>query len=200
MIIYGTRAVHLNSFKLSSPPCPACSSEGSLVVSVYRRHAHIFFIPLFPIGKVGLSQCLNCKNARDTNEMTNEVRREYENVKRDTKGPIWQFAGLALIAVLIFWANIASGQDKEEELAFVASPQSGDIYHYKVESGEYSTFKIVEVSADSIYISHNEYTVSKSSGIYKIEKPDNYGDFTYSIARSELKTMYDAGEIIDIKR
>lgn len=200
MIIYGSRAVHLNSVQLPSSSCPACAAEGSLVLSVYRKHAHIFWIPLFPIGKVGLSQCLNCKNARESNEMPDGVRKEFENLKRDTKGPIWQFAGLGLIALLVFWISIASAQDKKHELELMASPQTGDIYQYKDASNGYSTFKIVSVSPDSLFISANEFSVSKSSRINEIDKSENYDSLPFRIARSRIKEMYDSGEIVDIKR
>ena len=88
MIIYGSRAVHLASAQPTSITCPSCGTQGSLVISTFRRHAHIFWIPLFPIGKTGVSQCQHCKQVMKVKEMPNNIRKEYEYVKDEKRGPL----------------------------------------------------------------------------------------------------------------
>ncbi|WP_299900212.1 zinc-ribbon domain-containing protein [uncultured Aquimarina sp.] len=107
MIIYGSKSVHLKSERSEISVCPNCGTQGSLVLSVYRRHAHIFWIPLFPIGKKGLSQCQHCKNVLYTKEMPLSIRKEYDLLKNKAKGPLWQFAGLGILIITIVCAAIS---------------------------------------------------------------------------------------------
>ncbi|WP_299435725.1 zinc-ribbon domain-containing protein [uncultured Aquimarina sp.] len=200
MIIYGSRAVHIKSEQSKTAICPSCSTQGSLTLSVFRRHAHIFWIPLFPIGKKGISQCQHCKNVLKTKEMPEPIRREYDILKNKTKGPIWQFAGLGILIVLIAWGSYASAENKKLAGEYIASPMNGDIYEYKIETRSYSTLKVIAVSRDSVFVSPNEYEISKKSRIFKINKPENYSEFSYGISIEKLKEMYDSGEIFDINR
>lgn len=200
MLIYGSKAVNLKTVQSKTATCPSCGTQGSLKIRVFRKHAHVFWIPLFPIGKNGVSRCQHCKNVLKTKEMPEPIKKEYETLKNETKGPIWQFAGLGVIAILIVWSSYASGEDKKLKLEYIKQPQIGDIYKYKIESGSYSTLKVVNVSNDSVFVSPNEYEINQMSKIYKINKPENYSDFSYGISNSMIKEMYDTGEIFDINR
>ncbi len=200
MIIYGSKTVHLDSVRLDTITCESCRTQGSIVLNVFRKHAHIFWIPLFPIGKRGLSECDHCKNVLEAKDMQEPLKSEYHRFKNNTKGPIWQFAGLAIIAVLIVWGNYASGQNEKLELEYIVSPMEGDIYEYKIEARSYSTLKVMSVSNDSVFVSPNEYEISKMSKIHKIDKLENYPEFSYGISRVKLKEMYDSGDIIGINR
>ncbi len=200
MIIYGSKAVHLKTVQSKASTCPSCGTQGSLAISVFRKHAHVFWIPLFPIGKKGISQCQHCKNVLETKEMPEPIKREYENLKNETKGPIWQFAGLGLIAILIAWGNYRSGEDKKVELEYIKSPQIGDVYEYKTETGSYSTLKVVRISSDSVFVSPNEYEITQMSKLYKIDKSENYSELSYGISKINLNDMYDLGDIFDINR
>ncbi|WP_108808265.1 zinc-ribbon domain-containing protein [Aquimarina spinulae] len=200
MIIYGGKTVHLKSERSKTTTCPSCGTQGSLILSVYRVHAHVFWIPLFPIAKKGTSQCQHCKNVLKTKEMPESVKREYDNLKNNAKGPIWQFAGLGLIVVLITWGIYAGREDKKLALEYLVSPWVGDIYEYKIKTGSYSTLKVMSVSNDSVFVSPNEYEISRMSKIYKINTPKNYSESSYGISKNKLKEMYDSGEIFDINR
>lgn len=200
MIIYGTKAVHLNSDQPATAVCPSCETQGSTIFSVFRKHVHIFWIPLFPVGKVSQTTCEHCKATYVDKEFPESFRREMDVVKSTSKGPIWQFAGLAIIALLVVYGQYASEQDTKKELAYIAAPASGDVYRYKVGKGSFSTLKVVSVTDDSLEISENMYEINKLSKIHKIDKPENYSETTYFIARTTIKDMYDGDEIKDVRR
>lgn len=107
MIIYGSKAVYVLSRRSKTCICPSCRTQGSIRLFVFRRHAHVFWIPLFPIGKKGMSQCEHCKKVLYTKEMPTPIKREYEILKSKAKGPIWQFTGLAILIVMVIWAFIS---------------------------------------------------------------------------------------------
>ena len=132
MIVYGSNSKHLKTEQSKHTTCPNCETKGSLVFSVYRRHAHVFWIPLFPIGKVGASQCQNCQNVLEKGEMPKDIKAEYQAFSETAKGPIWQFSGLVLIAALVIWIKFSIDEDTKTEQQYISSPQIDDIYEYKI--------------------------------------------------------------------
>lgn len=200
MVIYGIRAVHLKSAQPITTSCSSCNSKGSLLMSVYRRHAHVFWVPLFPVGKTGVYECQHCKQVVESSEMQDSNKREYIKLKNEAKGPIWQFAGLGIIAIFIAWINIQGIEDKKLELEYIVAPQIGDVYEYKIGNGSYSTLMVTDVTSDSVFVSPNEYEISRITKIYKIKESDNYSDQSYAISKVELKEMYDSDVILDIDR
>ena len=200
MIIYGSRAVHLKSSNPLNLKCPNCETQGSVVLSIFRKHAHVFWIPLFPIGKLGVSECQHCKNVLKVKQMPERVKNEYIILKADTKGPIWQYAGLLLIGGLFMWGSYTAKEDKKNELAYLSSPQTGDVYEYEIEYKHYSTLKVTSISTDSVFVTPNNYEIGKKTRMYKIDKPENYAKFSYGISKTKVKEMYESGEIFDINR
>ncbi|MCC5918621.1 MAG: hypothetical protein JJU02_14965 [Cryomorphaceae bacterium] len=200
MIIYGSKAVHLKSEQSKTSICPNCDTQGSLVLSVYRKHAHIFWTPLFPLGKKGMSHCQHCQEVVEAKKLQEPIKGEYEALKNEAKGPLWQFAGLALIAVFISFISIESGKNEKLKVQYFSSPQIGDRYHYKDDIGSYSTLIITSISHDSIFFSPNEYVINKVSQIYKIDKPENYSEMSFGLSKLNVKKMIDSGDIFNVKR
>ena len=200
MVIYGWRAAHLKSANSQTATCPSCGTKGSLIFSAFSKHAHIFWIPIFPFGKTGGAECQHCKHAIEAKNMSRHLKDEYNHFKSTTQTPIWQFSGLVIIAALVSWGFYSSSQNDKENAAFFDDPQAGDVYEFKTETGNYSTMKIYEVAKDSIYMIPNEYETNKISGINDIDKEKNYADFNYGIARGDLQIMFEDGTIRDINR
>ena len=103
MIIYGSKLAHLKSEQSRNTTCESCDSKGTVVFSVFSKHVHVFWIPLFPVGKKVFSECLHCKKVLKTKEMPNDFKQEYKIIKSDSKVPVWQFSGLILIVLIILW-------------------------------------------------------------------------------------------------
>ena len=77
MLIFGSRAVNLITLQSNNGICPSCGTVGSTVIGVYSKHVHIFWVPIFPIGKEGVSQCQHCKYTVNDDDMPEDIRREY---------------------------------------------------------------------------------------------------------------------------
>ncbi len=200
MIIYGTKAVNLETVQSSTGICPNCKTKGELTISIFRKHIHVFWIPLFPIWKNLISTCGHCKKVMKYKEMPEALKFESQNLKDRAKGPIWQFSGVIIILLLIVVSEFGSGVYKEKKFKLFASPMKGDVYEYVVETGKYSTLKILKVSNDSIYFAPNNYTSKSIIHLFKINKEENYSDKIYSISKDKVKAMYISGEIIGVKR
>jgi hypothetical protein len=200
MIIYGTRAAHLGTKELPNIVCRDCETQGSIRLSLFRRHAHVFWIPLFPLNKFGISECQHCKSTLRHKEMPEALSREYDNLKMETKGPLWQFSGLFLMAILIVWISFTSGKNKELEVQQINNPEVGDVYSYEIETGRYSTFKVAEITNDSIFLYPNDYEINKVTRVYKIDKENNYSDSAIGFTRQEVVNLYNSGTIYDVDR
>ncbi len=200
MIVYGSHPVRIKSHNDKTLKCPNCDTQGSLYFQYYSTHAHVFWIPLFPVMRKGYSSCSNCNQEVKPKNMTDHVRRAYDSIKSDTKVPIWQFSGLGLIAILIgfIYYNTKANDQKYKE--YIANPQNGDVYSYKLNFKEYSTLKVAQITTDSIYVIPNEYVTNKRTGINEIDISSNYGDLMYGIAKTEINRMFEAEEIYEIER
>ena len=122
MIIYGSRSSHLRSISLENETCPHCGQQGSMVMSTFTRYAHIFWIPLFSVGRFSLSECKHCRQVMEVKQMPPQISAYHHRNLAETRLPLWQFTGLALVAVAIFFGIYANKVDKEEQAQFVANP------------------------------------------------------------------------------
>ncbi len=200
MIFYGTKPIHVKSENAPIIKCTSCDSQGGISFHFYSTHAHLYWIPIFPYSRIGYSSCQNCGAKLEPKQMSESMKRSYDIFRKGARTPIWQFSGLALIAILILFGIYTSKANDARELEYMASPRVEDIYRYKIAYNEYSTLKIAEITADTIYVVPNEYITNKMSGVSSIDKEKNYGDLMYGISRDEIQRMYDTNEIYEIDR
>lgn len=200
MIIYGNKSVHVKSLELKSKTCEQCNTPRTMSLHLFSRHAHVFWIPTFPLGKKGYIQCEHCKSVLESDEMPDTIKREYDLFKRDAKTPIWQFSGLALIAILAVFITYNIQQNNENRLLYIANPIEGDVYKYKTDNQMYSSLKISNVSKDSVFVLQNQFETDKRKGVYKIDKEENYAQSNYGISKEAINNMFNEGIIYDVKR
>jgi hypothetical protein len=100
MIIFGSRATNIGEFNVPQAECAHCHQRGTQRVAVFGRYAHIFWIPLFPIGKTVVSECTHCLRTLKKKEFSPELRRKYDEQAITVSRPFWHYVGL--VAVLLF--------------------------------------------------------------------------------------------------
>lgn len=203
MIIYGHRATKTSHQNLFGIKCPHCESRDSLEMYTFSRYAHIFWIPLFPYKKEAVTQCNHCKQTLTKKEFSPELLEKYDEVKTQVKTPYWQFAGSALIVLLIISGVYSGIQDDKKDNAFLKSPKTGDIYEIKTNKGQYTLYKVAEVKDDSVFVLVNQYETNKKTGLRQKEMVASESfiqDEYLPIAKSELLKMKVSGEIQSVKR
>ena len=134
--------------------------------------------------------------------MPSSVKSSYDNLKLQTKTPIWTFSGLALVAILISIGVVSAQKNDAKNAQLILSPQSGDVFEVKTKDNQYTLFKVDNVKGDSIFLRVNEYETNKLSGLNDLKRKGDmaYSEETFSFLKSELKEMLSKGEIIDIER
>jgi len=201
MIIYGVRSTQLGK-EILADKCLSCGTQNSIELYVFQKYAHVFWIPLFPVGKTVVSQCDHCKQVLKQKEIPSSLISSYENIKSQTKTPLWTFSGLALIAILITVTVINDQKNDKENAQLILTPKSGDIFEIKTKENQYTVYKVDEVQGDSVYIRINEYETNKLSGLGELKSKGekNFSEETYAFSKTELKKMLEQGEIIDVER
>jgi hypothetical protein len=133
-------------------------------------------------------------------EMTAAQLEEYNRLKRTAKPKAWQFAGSALLALMIYLVASAIAEDNRHTKEFLAAPKAGDRYHIKSDNGYYTSWKIAALKGDSLTFDMNMKEVNKITGLSDIDKPENYNGLNFTFSRQQVQAMYDKGEIDKIIR
>jgi hypothetical protein len=198
MIIYGSKSKELAK-EILTDKCPNCGTQNSINMHVFQKYAHVFWIPFFPMGKTGVSQCDHCKQVLKLKEMPSSLTTAYENLKAQTKTPIWTFSGLALVAVLITLIVINDKKKDEKNAQLILTPQAGDIFEIKTKDNQYTLYKVDQVQGDSVFVQVSSFEVNKIKGLDDLKKKE-YSEDILGFSKSELKEMFNKGEILDIDR
>ena len=111
MIIYGTRATGISQFAVPNVDCGHCQNQHTQRVAVFGRYAHVFWIPLFPIGKVAVAECSHCKRTLEKSEFSPDLRRRYDHQAKEVKRPVWHWSGLTLFLLLVGFGTISAALD-----------------------------------------------------------------------------------------
>ena len=201
MIIYGSKTKQLAKEVLIDK-CPHCGTQSSVELYVFQKYAHVFWIPFFPVGKTAVSQCEHCKQVLKLKEMPASLTTAYENLKAQTKTPIWTFSGLALVAVFIALGILNDKKNDEKNAKLVLAPQSGDIFEIKTRDNQYTLYKVENIEGDSAFIRANQFESNKISGLADLKRKGEgaYSEFVFPVAKTEQKHMLEKGEILDIER
>lgn len=200
MIVYGSQTTHLKSLKPRKSSCPNCNNLNTIQFNFFSRHAHILWLPLFPVGKRGESECSHCKQVLTYYEMPKEWRSEYKSLKKETKTPWWKFSGLALFLFFLGYLAVEQRMDKINLDEYIVDPKAGDIYYFIQDDGFYSSFLIKEVFNDTIYAYWNQYYVENKSDLKSIDKEEKYSDEVYFLTRSAIDSLKSGGKLVRIIR
>jgi len=198
MIVYGNKATLLKS-EFISEPCPNCNTNNSLQMSVYQRYAHIFWIPFFPIGKIGVSACSNCRQVLKDKNMPASLKLNYENLKSQTQIPIWNFAGLGVVAVITLSVMISDNQTKKKVNNLVLAPKPGDVLHIKEKDTSYTLYKLTKVTKDSVYLVTCKYVSDQEDGLNDLAAK-GFDTVENALSRAEFVGMNTNKKILDIDR
>ncbi len=119
MIFYGSKATKIGELSVSGTKCAYCENTGKQQISVFRKYAHIYWIPFFPLGKKAVAECTHCKRTIGQKEFSGNLKNRYEEIKEQLKGPIWHWSGLGVLVALvaIISVNVATEEiDPRSEL------------------------------------------------------------------------------------
>jgi len=200
MIFYGTNSSRLKDGQLRNTICPNCENQTTMTYSVFGKYFYLYWIPVFPTGKVNVLECNSCKKTYKLNELPKQIQDKFE-LEKHTGIPFLHFSGLAIIALIFAYFSYTGSKHKEDEAIYINDPQVGDVYSVKAGSdGYYTTMKITNITNDSIHVVYSDYEIDKKSQTYKVDKSKNYTDANYSYSKKEVLDLYNNQTIFNIDR
>ena len=200
MIIYGTNTARIKTKDMPKVQCSNCNETGYKKMSRYVKYVHLFWIPTFPYGTDGLSQCTNCDFILNYDEMYRSEQDHFNEFKEFARLPIWSFSGVILVLGVILWAIISNDLDDKATREYAMAPMKGDVCYLKWAPESFSTLRVSGVLDDSLWVNFNVYETSQQSGINDIDVNSNYSTDTMVISQAYLMDMLDLEQIIEIKR
>ena len=200
MIIYGYREARLSTKVFDDGFCTHCGQQGTIACTVFSKHAHCMWIPLFPLGKRAAIWCRECGTEYKLKEVTPVLQNQISDFKRKQKAPFWQWIGLLLLLGIIASTMITGYRETRNTKRFLETPALNDVYCVKYDNA-YSLMYIADIQGDSIFFLENKYTMSKQSEAIKLHRPHFYDlDSVYGYSHDELKTYYNDKLICTIWR
>ncbi|MFD2785587.1 hypothetical protein [Hymenobacter rubripertinctus] len=199
MLIYGYQTSHLLTEPVEGS-CPACAAADSLRMSVFGRYAHLYWVPLLPIGKTGASECRQCGQVVGAKEMAPQLRQSLRELKQRSRAPWWHFAGLLLAVVGLGWALVANSNDERANQSFITLPHRGDLYHVRTSNGHYSLWKVQDVAGNAVKLLANNYEIDNQTKVSELNRPENFAPDALELTRYDLEIMLEKDEIVDVER
>lgn len=192
LVLVGTKRTLVQEQNIKNCLCNNCNIKTNMILQSFSSYAYITFIPLFPTGKEHLLTCLRC----DTNVSTNQLSKE----KLIIKNPLWTYFGVFLLAIVAIYFLINLYKTNSINKDLISNPQKNDVYFIEDSKGYYSTFKINQVTTDSIFATQNNFQVNLPFDIESIDLEENYTDNKIRFSKKELQNQFNENLIKEIKR
>lgn len=198
MIIYGTGEKKHQVDQLRKLTCPNCGKNG-IVVYLFHKYIHLFWIPTFPIGKRTVAFCEECNAAYQDKSIPESLKIEISGFKNMYAPPLYLFTGFALAfigVIAIIYLSISpktykypSGK-KQAKGKMIDSEMDGK-WTYWYENGNVSTIQYYENGIeDSTWTWWNEDGSINKIGNYKNGLPHGKWTFYYPSGQLQAEEIY----------
>ncbi|WP_045687346.1 hypothetical protein [Hymenobacter sp. AT01-02] len=199
MFIYG----HLSSPLHTAPlpgSCSACAAVDSQQLHIVGHYAHVYWLPLFSIGKSGAAECQQCQRVIPAKHMEPVLKQAFITLRKNVRVPAWHFAGLLLVVLGLAWSTVVYSTNQKANQVFIAAPHKGDMYHIKTDNGHYSLLKVAAVAGNSVKLLANSYEIDQETKVAELNKPENYASEPVELTRYDLNIMLAKKEIVAVER
>ena len=184
---------------LGMATCPNCKEEGYLDVFAYPRYFHLYWLPMFSVGKAVRANCGSCDATFKGKKMPKAAAIYTDELKKEVKIPFTHFIGIGvLIGLILIIIGIGRNGDKQEA-EYMASPATNDVYFVESNDG-YTLWKLINVQEDTLIFHASGLYVESIFDVSDIsEEPIYLGD-TLKYRVSDVQMMFDENDIYRIER
>jgi len=175
--------------------CEECRST-NLQTTITKDYFHIWFIPMFALGKKSISiRCNECKYyLRDKN-----VQKLYLQM---TRTPFYMYTGLIIFMLLVCSLVVLNITSQHKKHKYVLDPQVEDVYTIREENEGntiYYFLRIKDIRGDTVLMYHSNLYYKRF--ISQMERGDYFDKSEELIfTKSQLREMMDESEINNISR
>lgn len=199
MIVLGIGKTLTGTVESRNCNCPECGKY-SINYSSQVKYLRVFWIPTVPLRRKGFAYCDECDYWQKQKELPNSMMQEYKVLKSQLRLPKWIFSGLVILTVLILFVANLLRQDAINEKGYLAHPKVGDRYSVKLEDGNYSYYKLVNIQSDSLCFFRDLYVATNLKGLKKLMAQQVYGTDTIKFSKKDVLIDYDTGRIRSVFR
>jgi len=207
MIFFGTGSKTMKTVELGEAECPSCS-QPTVFMQLLHKYFHIWWIPVFPIGKVAVAGCKSCNTAWEQQDLPLPLFESVESAKKSSSPPKYLFAGLYIVGIIISIAMFTSWRNDRNTGDYAGQPQVADLYVMSTEFDEeypHQLFQIRNIDGDSITMMIGSYGYrNPSDAVDAVEKRVtedlNYFADSVRIAKAALLSLYDTKKVARIIR
>lgn len=213
MLIWGKGEDSSILGELGERHCPVCEKRGPFQAVLQYTYRHIWYLFSWVSGRQYFAVCGNCGNGVPMDK--GEVREKFQKdgIPFFRKNG-WIFA-LVLMAAVVGIAMHDNTVKGEQSMAYLASPQAGDIYLANLASIKnsgyestgalaYGFMKLAHIEGDKLFfvVADTAYTKKKSvrkaldratDAVYDMEEP-------LILSEEQARTLYDKGVVYEIRR
>jgi hypothetical protein len=110
MSFYGIEATPLGLYEAQQVCCSKCGAEDTISMKVFAKYFHISKIPSFPLGKIGVAICRQCKHAVNDESFQHhqQYKAAFQQLRSKTSMPYWSYAGSAISGGILLLALISA--------------------------------------------------------------------------------------------
>jgi hypothetical protein len=175
MLVFGRNGKGLITALAKGVKCGNCGNVDTTLFAVIGNYAHLYHIPVFPIGKSGNTYCTHCKYVCSEKDLSSDLKERFKVLKKSTSYPIWL-------------------------KSLLDEPPIGMRIAMKLGSDSYMTAKLKEIKEDTLIFALNKFSSNKRYIPDEVDKPDNYTSLEVAMTKSEYKEKFNAKEITEVKR
>ena len=209
---FGIKTKELQGVYISNASCASCSTNALRNTGSIKLF-HVWGVPLFPVWASSQVACAGCNSVIKLKNASEDVRQKANSVITP-KALLKSSWGFALLVVAVIGLVYLVYSSKQEDQAFVAAPQAGDIYTVKIadfipdgssSDYPYGVLKVLTVNGDNVSFVVAASTYGNLKSVRKSlssdgKKADFYSDLHIQSDKATLKNKLDAGVIHDIDR
>ncbi|MGI4760314.1 MAG: hypothetical protein ACRYF0_06385 [Janthinobacterium lividum] len=108
LFFFGLGTSIIGSYPLRGVACGYCGTLGAVLLTIYSRYLHVFWLPVIPLGKASVSKCAHCQQVLEERQMPPAYRQAADALKRQAKLPFTNYAVLALLGVVVAFSFLMS--------------------------------------------------------------------------------------------
>jgi hypothetical protein len=204
LFLWGWRGKVIPGKMLNNQHCEHCGS-GSLRAHTVVNYLHMFWIPLFPIGRSVATECTHCKSVLKGKEVTKAIKDEAHRQQAVAPVPRYLFMGTVglVVAFGVLFMNVQ--QQNARTADYVAAPAAGDcfvvnyeeIFGVSEDDLRYGVMRVNYANSDSVAFAVGswayEYTSDAGSAVKDgdVDSPEYWVGGQVTFGRDELMAMYD---------
>lgn len=199
MIIFGTQSSHRLTESIFER-CKECNQSNVQEVLVFQKYGHLYFIPFLPSGKEVVVRCRNCQNRIREKELSLELYRSSEEVKKHVKTAWWTYTGLLSIVGIVLLILFFPKTYINNTVALIKKPMPGDVYEIDLPDNYYTLYLVDDVRKDTVFLIMNSHQVDQSVNVSDLNYKGDFNSLPFPVLHKEVVKMFVNGEIMDVER